>query len=359
MSRVRPLRESDIPSIARLHRAAFSHDQPLAHVEVFLQRVLWDNPWRSDDLPSLVVESDDGRVIGCLGVMVRPMIFRERRIRAAITNNFMVDPEHRDALVAIRLLRTALGRSQDLTVSDGNGKSRRLWEASGGTTLHSRGFRWLRVLRPARLAVHLLEKKGVPRPVTAPLALVGRLADALATAPRSSPFHVPEREFRVEALEPPRLRTLLERRAKGRSLRPVFVTQEIEWLFSTLRLTRRPQSLRHQVVMSDRGEPVGWFVYFARPGGISIVLQLEAEPPHRTRVAEHLLEDAHDHGSAAVSGQVDPEWCHTLRSIGCLYDHPDVWMLVRAQDPELRCALGSGELFLTRLENESWMRFAF
>lgn len=358
MNGVRPLRKSDIPAVAELHRAAFSHDRPLPELEAFLERVLWDNPWRNDDLPSLVLEGAGKRIVGCLGVMARPMIFRDRRIRAAVTNNFMVDPEHRGSLVAIRLMRAIFEGDQDLTLADGNGKSRSLWEASGGSTLHSRGFRWLRILRPTRLGLHLLEKGGVPRSVTAPLGLLGRIPDEVLRWPASSPIHVSESELGTEDLDCRLMRDLLEDRAKEVPLRPVFDPEEIEWLFSTLRMTQRNQTLRRAVVTTGAGEPVGWWVYYARPGGISIVLQLEARPAHRTAVLERLLLDARQRGSAAVSGPVDPEWCDALRDVRCLYDHPDLWTLGRSRDPEIRCALRRGDFFLTRLENESWMRFA-
>lgn len=101
---VRPFEECDMVRAAELHESVMPRadhrvsDSLRAH----LLRIMLRHPWRAESLPSLVFEDNDGKVIGCLGVMSRPMSFRGRPITAAISHSFPVPvPTIRRAFVGL------------------------------------------------------------------------------------------------------------------------------------------------------------------------------------------------------------------------------------------------------------------
>jgi len=118
--------------------------------EEYLRGILFGNPWHAPDLPPWVSE-EDGRIAGFVCVVPRPMVFRGRLIRAAVGCLYMVDPNRRNSLTALELIRAVLAGPQDLFIADGaNDEARRLWLAAGGSAPILYGLHWTRLLRPAR-----------------------------------------------------------------------------------------------------------------------------------------------------------------------------------------------------------------
>lgn len=359
MSRIRPLVRDDIPQIAELHRSAFGARSPVRRLREFLADILCGHGWTDDEIPSLVWQDDDGRITGCIGVMVRPMRLDERPVRAAISHNFMVDARRRHLLPAVALIRAFLSGPQDLSLADGNATSRRLWEQVGGRSLLSHSFRWTRILRPVAGALHLIGKHRIPRALLAPLALAARAPDSVAVRLRASPFRLDPPKLAAVPIDAARLVDLVREYARAARLRPHYDEPAMAWLISTLARTRRRQTLRCIAAVGNDGAVRGWYVYYQRPGGVSRVLQLAAKPKARGQVLRSLFHEAAREGAVAVAGQVEPAWVETLRDASCLFDHSGRWMLAHSTDPAIREALHVGDLFLTRMEGESWMRFAF
>src|SRR6185503_523061 len=130
---VRPFRQEDLPAIVELRRRCFRFEAPAPdeQVERDLTTLFLDSPWRDPELPALVYEDAQGKIVGFLGVLPRPMSLGGVPIRAAATTRLMVEPERR-GVAALRLLQTFLSGPQDLSLADqATGSSRALWERLG------------------------------------------------------------------------------------------------------------------------------------------------------------------------------------------------------------------------------------
>ena len=89
------------------------------------------------------------------------------------------------------------------------------------------------------------------------------------------------------------------------------------------------------------------------------MVQLAARRDGISDVADHLFLDAWRQGCVAVSGQLQPELYRPLSKQRCFFDNAGFWLLYGTADETVRDALQSGDVFLTRLECEGWMRLAF
>jgi hypothetical protein len=355
--RLRGLEPQDVPSIARLHARTFRGPRPVAELEHYLADVFFGHPWRDERLTSLVFERSDGRIVGSVGVMPRPMWLGEEPILAAVCHNLMVDPEGERPLAAVRLLRAVLSGPQDLVLTDSNAATREFWERGGGQSLPPRHRRWMRVLRPAALAVQRAEHWGVSARLAAVARPLCRTPDWLARHLPGSPLRLRREIHASEPIEVDELLALAGRFAEGRALRPRYDRRSLTSLLDLLRRTRRPQSLRSRAIRGEGGRLDGWFVYFARPHGISRVLQMEAPPPLRHSLVESLLQDAWQVGSAAVSGVVLPGWEEILRKASCTIGESGHWVMLHSLRSEVVRAARSGDLYLSPLDGETWMRF--
>ena len=103
MGKVRPLTDADMPGVVRLYERVFRSRLAGSAdgVEPYLVEIFCRNPWRDETLPSLVCEEPDGRIVGCIGVVPRPMSLNGRSIWAAITHTFMVEPDRRPMLAGV------------------------------------------------------------------------------------------------------------------------------------------------------------------------------------------------------------------------------------------------------------------
>src|SRR5438067_2112036 len=127
MSRVRPLVPQDIPQILDLYAAVFVPPtrSSVDGLRSALHTVFFGHPWRDDDLPSLAYEDHTGRIVGCVGVMPRPMSMNGRPIRAAVSHTFMVERGSRPTLAGVELVKRFLSGPQDLSIAQGSSSAGR------------------------------------------------------------------------------------------------------------------------------------------------------------------------------------------------------------------------------------------
>src|SRR5258706_4330555 len=125
---------------------------------------------------------ENGRIVGFQAVMPRPMQFRGRPIRVAVSCQFMVDPDERRGLIALQLAKACISGPQDLTLADGaNVSSQRMWIGLGGTAPLLYNLHWVRPLRPARYMLSLLEgRASFPLPLALAARPLAFLADAVS-----------------------------------------------------------------------------------------------------------------------------------------------------------------------------------
>ena len=358
---IRAFAEGDVSAAAALFARVYPEYRwgSQAACESYFREMLFDNPWRDPELPSWVAE-EDGRIAGFQAVIPRPMQFRGRPIRVAVSCQFMVDPDQRHSLTAVQLLKACFSGPQDLTLADGSSaKARRMWTGIGGTAPPLYSLHWIRPLRPARYALSLLEERaGFLRP----LALTGRplgvLADAFAARLPQNRFFRDAAGLVEDALDPATMLAHLPEILRGCALQPVYDARSLAWLLEQTALKTRHGTLRARAVRDGEGRRlIGWYLYYALEGGVSEVVQVAALNGSFDRVLQRLLADAWRCGAAAVRGRVDPRYVQELSDRHCWFRWDSTWTLVHSRHPELTAAIHQGDAFLSRLEGEWWLRF--
>src|SRR3954469_13374725 len=155
MSEIRPCLAEDIPAVADLFQKTFRNARrPVSPaLEPVLRELFFEHPRRDPELPSRVSEGD-GKVIGFLGVLPVHMTFRGRKLRAAVPSSIMVEQPEKHPLAGAKLVRAFLNGPQDLSFAEPiSPLAQTMWEKAGGETSPAESMEWLRILRPAGLAL--------------------------------------------------------------------------------------------------------------------------------------------------------------------------------------------------------------
>jgi len=356
-ARVRAFVEADIPQVAHVHRAAFAveGDARLTEYTDYFKRVFLDSA--ADGITSLVCQEDDGRIAGFLGIVPRRMTVDGRRYQAAVSSQFIVDPQAHVGLVALRLAKAYLAGPQDLSIADeANDVSRKLWEGLGGTTALLLSMYWTRALRPAQLGLSFLrERRGF-----APLAVAGHpialVADGLAVRMPSSQFRQQPPSTGAEPLFAQTVVAHAPHVCGGTSLRVEYDEQTFQRLLD--RTSRRAAGGRalNAVVKKD-ATIVGWYIAHIDADGTAEVAQIAATPATIHDVLDHLFYSAWQAGATSVTGRLDPRVMQPLSDKYCLFHRRGPWVLIKTNTPELLRALESGNTCLSRFDGEWSLRF--
>jgi hypothetical protein len=360
MATLRAFTENDVPAVAALFARVYPEQSrtPRAAYESYLKQMLFDNPWRDLQLPSWVAENN-GRITGFLGVVPRPMQFRNRNLRAAVSCQFMVDPDQRHSLTALQLAKAFLSGPQDLSLVDGaNDLSRRVWVGLGGKAPLLYSLHWTRPLRPARLLISLLEERsGLPHVLSHAIRPLAGIVDALISRLRPNRFLREEAESADEVLDLTAMLAHLPSVMQGRALKPLYDARTLAWLLEQAARKTRHGKLRARAVLDDDRRLVGWYLYYLRVGGASEVVQVAATEGWFDRVLQRLLADAWRQGAAAVCGRVDPQFAQNLSDRHCWSRWGGAWTLIHSRHTDIQAAIDQGDAFLSRLEGEWWLRF--
>jgi len=356
---VRALEPRDIPSIVRLHSSVYGdkYRGREKDLQADLERIFFDNPWCRDDMPSLVYEANTGEVIGCVGVLPRPMRFGGRHITAAISHSFMVEPGKRASLAAVYLVSSFFSGKQDLALAEVNNLSRRIWEGAGGNSSILYGLRWTRLLRPGRHVLSLLRNRGLPSVAAALLDPFCRFMDMLAPAISGKALRFPAPDGAVCAdLDAPAVGESFNAFTEDRLLKPVYDPSTYDWLVHALAANTRYGDLQKTVVRDHAGHVQGWYLYYMKPSGLAEVVQLVAATESMELVLDSLFFQAKRRGAVGVTGQVDPAFFRNLSDNHCIFHQAaDSWLMLHSRDPEILHAIESGKAFLSRLEGEWWI----
>jgi hypothetical protein len=125
----------------------------------------------------------------------------------------------------------------------------------------------------------------------------------------------------------------------------------VEYLFAELDRAEPGARGVRQLVRGSDGSALGWYVYLLRPGRRSEALQVAAKGRHVDRVFDQLLWHAYSHGSAALSGRLEPRLLEPVSARHCLL-RPGPSSLVHSRDPEAVDAIRSGATLLSRLDGD-------
>jgi hypothetical protein len=357
MGSVRPLVPDDIPQVVRLYATVFGPLPPdsLEALQSACHEIFLGHPWRDEDLPSLVYQEKNQGIVGCLGVMPRPMWMDGRPIRAAITHTVMVHPASRSASAFVELASAHFSGPQDVSMAQGTSVGRRMFEAFGGSTSLLYSLGWTRILRPGRYAVSFLTRHGVPAVFSQALTPFCYLADAMTVRFLRTPFHLSPPKVSGVDLDADTLWRCLSEFSHDRTLRPTYDAASSKWLLELLARRNGHATLTKIAVRDSSQEVLGYYLYYVNPGQMGEVVQIAARPESINEVVGHLFYHAWSHGLMAISGQLDPAYLPALAAQSCVFNRGDgSWLLVHSKYPELVTAIHRGDAFLTRLEGE-WL----
>ena len=350
MSAIRPLEPGDLEAVARLYEqvARSGGRSPPPELAAEFERTTLDHPWADPELPSLVYEDQGKGIVGFIGSHPRRLRLGDRELRLGCSGQLVAHPDFRRKGIGALLLRRYLAGPQDLTITDGATDTvRAIWEALGGRTNTLASIGWVRVLRPASYAVaRLAARRGRVRTAGALLGLADRIV--------GRPLAPPEPEGSSEPLEAEALIDGLESLQGDFRLRPAYDPKFLGWLFAELAAVRSRGELVRRFVRAADGRPAGWYLAYILEGGNSEVLQVASTPEDAALVLDQLIGHAHERGSAAVQGRVEPHLYAALRKRRCLFQRTE-WALVHSRDADVRATLACGRALLTRLEGEWWM----
>lgn len=356
--RIRPATERDLPELLEVYLSVYpDRDEAPDERAAYFRLILTQHPWPTDALPSLVCEDGQGRIVGFLGVLPRPMWLGGRAVRMAVSHHFMVDPSARQTLAAVRLLRAFFGGGQDLSMCEASDEVRTIWEALGGSTALLQSLYWNRPLRPTAYAVSRLHARGLPRGMCAVLSPGCGVLDRGLLRIGRAPFQLPKPRHRTEDADSATILECIEWFSRRMLLRPAYCQDSLDWLLSILSRKRSAGQLCTRVVRSKAGERLGYYIFYANKGGSSQVVQIAAAPGAMGDVLDELLLDAYESGAIAVTGRLDPRFAEEISARAASLKYCNNWLLIHTSNPELERAIYTGNAFLTALEGEWWIPF--
>jgi hypothetical protein len=110
------------------------------------------------------------------------------------------------------------------------------------------------------------------------------------------------------------------------------------------------------VVRDTKGEIIGWYLYYVKPGGVAQVLQFGGKAQSIGQVLNHLFYQAWRQGAVAISGQMEPKFALELSRNRCRFSWPG-GVVVQSRNQGILNSIYRGDAVLTRLDGEWWMRF--
>ncbi len=360
---IRPFAAGDAEAVAQLLVRMFQgSDRPAPPgMAAYLRRVYLDAPWHDPEIASRVALDGTGRIVGFAGVIAQPMLLDGRPIRAAFTSSLAVDDRTRDPTIAARLVRDVQNGPQEATLSDrANAASTSLSRALRAEVATAYSFDWLRVLRPAGLAVAAAALKLRPLRLLAPL--VGPLDTALlARSLKSDEPHWttpgaarrPATTDRAAGLD--ELLDLIPEFLAHFPLRPGWSREELALILTDAASKRNVGGPVSRVVLAPNGTPVGLYLYHVRKGHVAVVTQILASRGREGAVIDSAILHAASMGAVAIRGRAHPALTPALMERRAVF-LPELSTLIHARDPDVLAHFERGTAFFTGLAGEQWMR---
>jgi hypothetical protein len=358
MPPIRPLERSDLPQVASLYEhvaRSGSRTAPPGMVEYF-ERFFLDHPWADPEIPSLVYEGPDGAIVGFLGSSARRFRFDGRELRAGCSGQLVTEPSIRNEAAGAFLMRAYMDGPQDLTFTDtASDLVRRIWERLGGQTFGTGCIGWVRVFRPMQFVAAYRARHD---PTTGPPAFVSQLSSVLDAAgsrlPRTG-FRTDATETSGEPLTPAALAELAPGPGGSTRLHAAYDEEFARWLLDAMAEVATHGRLTATLVRGADGRVLGWYVYYAKAGGIGQVMQIAGDERDLGAVVDHLFHAAETDGVAALQGRLEPRLREPLSQRRTLLHYSGYLALVHARDPAVLAALESTRSLVTRMEGEWWM----
>jgi hypothetical protein len=353
------LSKGDIPAVADLWMKVFRKGGGIStsSLRAYFKDIFLEHPWTRAGISSLVYLNTDGDITGFLGVLPRPLTFKKQPVYAAVSSQFMIDSDRHHGNGAIQLMRRFVGGPQVLSLTDGaTPGAARIWEALGGETSTLYSCVWTRVLRPGQHSLDLAKTRLPAGPIAAARIPVRLLDHALTRMPLTA-FPIPTTRATGEKASSADLVRCIAELSPRWTLCSSYTVQELEWLLLKAREATTRGDLRKTIVRNEKGEILGWHIYYLKTDGVSKVLQIGGREQTFGDVINHMFHDAWRSGAAALSGRLEPRFARELSRRCCRFIFHDVAVLVHSRHNEILEAIHRGDAFLTRLDGEWWLRF--
>jgi len=361
MGEVRALAEEHLREAADLYLRSMrgEHRPAPPSLAEYFREIFLGNPWVTAEIPALVY-LEQGKVVGFLGVIPRPMEFRGRPIRSAVVSQFMVEREQYRGPAAFELVRHLFRGPQELTFTDGAAEAAaQVWTAAGARVARLYSFNWIRFLRPCQEARGFLDRLG-----GAPLRLL-KAASGLVAPPIDYLLSKALAGLRPHSRYTARLASADEllssiQDAQGREpLRPAYTPSQFNWLMSQAARATKLGQLRMMTVHSPGGEPAGSCVYYAKPHAAAYVLRVGwRRRGHFPEILRALFQDAWDQGASAVKGQAIPQFLTALSGQQCQFRQLESSVVACSADRDILNSFLLGDAAISRLDGECWLRFS-
>jgi hypothetical protein len=227
-----------------------------------------------------------------------------------------------------------------------------MWLKQGGTTFPERSMEWLRVLRPASLALALAARRA---PLLRGAGPVARALDSVSKRALGDLTATPDvkgqRSREATAIE---LASLVSQIASEYALRPAFGERSLAWILGEAVQKARYGEPVMRVVEDRQGRIQGGYLMHLRPGDIARVFQLFTAPSGATAVVQDLVLQADRLGASAVSGRTSPEILNALLRERAILTQRSATVARGA--PALIAELAGGRAFVNGVAGETWMR---
>lgn len=352
--RIRPLEGEDLAQVTELYDRVVRRGSgvPPPGLVPYFERTLLDQPWADPEIPSLVFEGGDDRILGFLGSHVRRVAIDGRHIRMGCSGQLVTEPGERHLGIGARLLASYLAGPQDLTITDGATEVvSGIWNRLGGSTMHPGSTVWTRLFRPWRVVGNMWlgrhSDQRYRRVARTAWPLLDRPTMRM-TGPSSSPPGVI-----AEELTPG---TMLEhgRDLLGDAALSVEYDEPfLEWLFREMAAVRTRGTLTLRLLRTE-ARVLGWYIAYMKAAGTSQVVQVTARRGQHGTVLDRLFADAWDAGTDALEGRLEPGLFEPISRRRC-WIHFGARALVHSRDSEVLAAISLGKSALTRLDGEWWM----
>ena len=357
--RIRPLAREDLEQVARLYEVVARSGSTVAPpgLAAHFEETLLDHPWADPEIPSLVHDDGEGRVLGFLASHVRRMELGGETVRVGCSGHVVTEPAARSRAVGLFLMRHYVEGPQDLTFTDTAGEPvRRMWESLGGETSQLNCLGWVRVFRPAAFAADLASRRRAPgmlERATRPLQMA---VDAAGAGIARVGLQPPAPACSTEPLTPASVAEHLSAVTRSFDVRPAYEDERfVTWLLGEVAAVRSRGRVTQQLVRGGDGRVRGWYVFYLPGEGTAQVLQVACSERDAGDVLDALLRDAFSQGACAVQGRLEGHLSRALSDRRCLLHRAGYLALIHSRDPALLHAIQGGHALLTRLEGEWWM----
>lgn len=348
--------KSDVTEVATLYwNYMAEHTGPVpAWLVASFTELYFSNPL-SDASPSFVYHDVSGEILGFMGVTTRTMLLSGQSIRVGFAGNFLAHPKARSGVAAPGLLGAYIAGGQDLLVTDtANDISRHLFQRLGFQTIPELNIHWARSVRPCHYVIHGLGRVMSPnlskalRLSTKPFCVVAdRLAGRMFTRPPQSKTPLHASELTVDLL----LDCLIESR-ESCIFGAEYDIQQLRWLLYFMARNNKRGTLRGAILQDGSHKTAGWYLYYAKRGGIGEVVQIAGSPGLFKDIFAHLFRDAQEQEVIALHGRAEFYRLADFSDLGCFFTCRGGWTLAFSENAEIMGILRSGRGTLSRLDGE-------